>query len=418
MLTECHIARRRLATPTMGRLIERFVEAQLGSHSDRMRADYETKMQFLTSLGGRRLSEFRASTFRRRLARYLTMHGHPHSPAEFEEDLMESGLLEPDVTRGVVRWTRPIFREFFWVRNLVRENKHRVLSQELLGRGAQSVAAIIGSQMGNAQQVLGVVLDELSKMPWMQNEKLTQAAAGRPPYSDVLPDDAAEDALLQMIEVEASGGTPPARATEPQAPESSRQPSELAQKGRDEAFTVFAERQVAERHHLVGAISALLLNARALPVDYKTRAVVCVLRSNSCMVRNLVEAFRVAREPKPLPAVLGPLVRYFGLVLGEMMLGDAFLAEIFRQVAKATVAFEERLALQDLLVSCDSASPSTYADILRTEKHPDAVVSVYLRLVEMYFYRFHKAEQKVELRAAMKEVRKLAKGFALPPVPA
>ena len=47
ILAECKIAHRRLATPTMGRLVERFVEEQIGSYSENSKTDFETKRQIL-----------------------------------------------------------------------------------------------------------------------------------------------------------------------------------------------------------------------------------------------------------------------------------------------------------------------------------------------------------------------------------
>jgi hypothetical protein len=414
MLGECQIARQSLATPTMGRLLERFVEAQLGSHSDRMRADFETKLQFLTALGGARGRQYSVAQFRQRLSRFMTAHGHAHNPQEFAADLEDSGLLEVDKERDVVGWTHPVFSEFFWIRNLVRERKLEPLCRVLLKRQAQAAAAIAGSLLGNAHELLDALLDELSKASWMQPARRAEGRAAPAEGSLELPDDASEDRLLERIEDEAS--RPAAKPREALAV-GQHELSPSTTSSTDRAFAAFAERYLQEKHYLAENAGAILLNSRALPVEHKIRAVVCVLKSNRRMVRNVFELLGHSLGRRANRLELRIFAEYLALVQAEAMLGDAFLAKVFRDLAAGKGRTEDALTLQDLLVACDGESPVSYVRALKMDGRPEAVASVYFRLVELYFYRFHKPEQKEALRVAMKEVRKLAKGLELPPVP-
>ena len=149
ILAECKIAHRRLATPTMGRLVERFVEEQIGSYSENSKTDFETKRQFLTDLAGHKASEFGFLQFEKLIAKFIAEGGHPHTKDDFRSDLLDSGVVSYDEANKKYLWTHNVFKEFFWVRNLVREKKYGPIAKKLTTRASASTAAVAGSQMGN-----------------------------------------------------------------------------------------------------------------------------------------------------------------------------------------------------------------------------------------------------------------------------
>jgi hypothetical protein len=418
MLAECKLARRHLATPTMGRLIERFVDGQLGSHADSLRVDFETKLQFLTNLGGSNLSSFTMNGFRKRLTKYIAAHGHPHDLREFEQDLLESGLLEKDEDKNLVKWTRTIFQDYFWVRNLVREKKFYAISKRLRCRDTMSVGAIAGSQMGNAHPVLIDLLKDICNESWMKKPKRGTGSLVTTLTGDFLPDDAEEDALLSKME-EDEAKQNDFDENLPSKRKTSQENDPILSTGEttETILSHYTKTMLEEKHYLAQNISSLLINSRSLSRDDKENAVICVLRSNIQMVKHLSAAFLKLGQNKISPLMAATLSRFFGLAVNDTMIGDPFLTDVFRGLKKRlNISFDEQLILTDLLVACGVLPPSSYVDILRNHTDATDVVVVYMRLVNTYFFRFHKEGEKVQLRAAMKAVRKFAKGFSLPPV--
>ena len=417
MLQECQVAKRRLATPTMGRLIERFVEGQIGSHSEHMRADFETKAAFLTALGGTRQAVFTCIAFRKRLARFLATHGHAHDIVDFEQDLLDSGLLDRDAVATTVRWTHPVFLEFFWVRNLVREKRYDILGRYLLKSGTSRVAAIIGSQMGNVHPVLAPLLTELSQKSWMNGAAQRKRASSTEDIKGLLPGDSEEDALLKHIEDTASGA---------KSEVSSKKPPESLPAKHDKAFgtpdsvsqklSIYAERVVEEKHYLAINIGALLVNSRGLTREDKEQAIRCVVRSTMRMGKHFSDVLDSVSTHQISPLMVEVFATYWCLVIVDSLIGDAFLTEVFRGIARNAESNFEKLLLTDILVACGSADPSSYVELLKCDARVSDAVAVYLRLVSTYYFRFHKSEDKAVLREALKSVRKLAKGFSLPPI--
>lgn len=411
MLEECSVSGRRLATPTMGRLIERFVLGQLGSHSDTRRVDYETKDQFLTQLGGKHADAFTLPQFRRRLARFIAVHGHAHTTEDFEQDLVESGLLEIEPVEGVLRWSHPLFRDFFWVRNLVRERKHGILARILQTREAPAIAAITGSQLGNAHEVLVRLLKVLLQQEWADGSKSQARLMKSAGERVALPTDADEEELLSKIEVEADVTQEERRSLV----KSSTSEQELVTG--DETFrkelSIFAARYVQEKHSLILNLSSLLLNARALTREDKLAGVLCVVRSNVRVSRYFSEILQSLKGKHVSEFQAGLLSRFFGLTINDGMIGDGFLARVFKELYKKARTADEKLFVIDVLVASGAVSPSNYLDVLKENKDLADTVAVYMRLVSLYYYRHHKGAERSELKEAMKEVRRQAKGVRL-----
>jgi hypothetical protein len=135
------------------------------------------------------------------------------------------------------------------------------------------------------------------------------------------------------------------------------------------------------------------------------------------MVKYLSEVFLKLGKGKISTLVAESLSRLFGLTINDMMIGDPFLTDIFRGLERrSNISLDERLMLTDLLVACGIFYPRSYVELLKQQSDLTDVVVVYMRLVNTYYFRFHNEHEKIQLRAAMKAVRKFAKGFSLPPV--
>ena len=146
MLQECQHGGSKFSTPTMGRLIERFVELQLGSHSEaHFVVDFETKRDFLSHLAGKVNSPVSLAEFRRGLAKFIEASKHPQVCDDFIQDFRQSGIF---VFSGAeVKWAHPAFKQYFWVRNLVNNEKHKVIAKALCQRSNPTLAALAGSQI-------------------------------------------------------------------------------------------------------------------------------------------------------------------------------------------------------------------------------------------------------------------------------
>lgn len=414
MLEECRVSKRRLATPTMGRLIERFVLSQLGSHSDTTRVDYETKDQFLTQLGGKHAAGISVQDFRRRLSRFIGVHGHAHSREDFEQDILDSGLLQMESDESEFRWGHPIFREFFWVRNLVRERKHGVIAQLLQTRQDPAIAAIAGSQLANAHEVFVRLLKALPHDEWAEGSRRLPRPIGSQEHAVAMPSDTDEEELLSKIEVESDTPEEEKRSVAKRSAED----REIVE-GDDtvrKKMSMFAARYVEDKHSLIVNLSAFLLNARSLTREDKVAGVLCVVRSNVRMSKHFSEVVRSFNEKHTGEFHADLLARFLGLTINDKMIGDAFLTQVFKDLFKKTQTLDERLFVIDLLVASGAVPPSDYVPVLREMNDSADTVAVYMRLVSHYYYRHHKGSEKSELKNAMKEVRRQAKGIRLAPV--
>ncbi|RJR31501.1 MAG: hypothetical protein C4576_31775 [Desulfobacteraceae bacterium] len=410
MLRECAFSKKKFATPTMGRLIERFIEDQLGSHTDTALVDFETKRQFLTDLGGKNYAIFEYGHLRKYGSKFLASKGHPHTLDDFIFDLCASGLIKFDGQGESYSWTHRIFQEFFWVRNLVRENRLGPILKRLSENAAPSVAAITGSQIGNPHTLVKDLLQRLEPQSWMKESKQVGSEMIQSTEGDIcLPTDSAEEEILAKIESDALNNKEdsplvPAEESEGRSDDTIRSASSVVSK-------------IAEEKHFVSInLSALLVNSRDLSIDDKAKVVTSILRSNGRMSTLFDEILVDLAGGKLKPLVRRFLCIYWHFVMNDLMLGDGFLVEVFRSLSRGCRDHFERLALTDLLVACCDDEPEKYIDSLVEINRLDAAVAVYTRIVSFYYFRFHRSEDKTKLKNTLREIRKLAPGYSLPKV--
>ncbi|MEA3212911.1 MAG: hypothetical protein QOE70_5968 [Chthoniobacter sp.] len=199
LLQECQLTPTKFSTPTMGRLIERFIELQLGSHSDSAHSvDFESKREFLTRLAGKPELSLTVGCVKRLLQKHIASRSLPHDPETFYLDLMNSGVFSQDELAGTIAWSHPVIKQFFWVRSLVSRDKLAPITRILTGRQNATLAAIAGSQMKNAIKLMEPLIDSVAKLQLPSREELVNAVREVAP--EALPSKVEEDAMLDRIE--------------------------------------------------------------------------------------------------------------------------------------------------------------------------------------------------------------------------
>jgi hypothetical protein len=412
MLRECALGQGRLATPTMGRLIERFVEDQTGSHLDTTRVDYETKMQFLTDIGGRNAQRFKADSFERRVMSFLAKHGHPHSKEDFLLDILEGGIIDVDPKNEFYAWGHRIFREYFWIKNLVREKRLDPIQERLLCAPAVGMAAITGSQLANAHVLIESLMNVLKQQDWMNGKESLLPAVGTEDTQFLLPNDEVEGQMLADVEERALGQGNLDAAIRPQN-EAQVEEDEEEQRNR---WSTTAARITEEKHFVIASLAALLVNSRNLTLEDKKEAATSIIRSNQRMAFHIEHFLRSQASKKPNELILQFLGLFWQFAMNDVMLGDTFLIEPLKRIVSSKTLTSIHLPALDLLICCCAEEPTAYLNYLRLERRPHEILAVYFRLVMTYYFRCHHKSERAHIREVLKDIRRLKAPVALPDV--
>ena len=199
LLQECQLTSTKFSTPTMGRLIERFIELQLGSHSDSAHSvDFESKREFLTRLAGKPEQTLTIAGTMRLLQKHIHARSLPHDAETFFTDLMDSGVFSIDRLADKIVWSHPVIKQFFWIRSLISRNRLEPITRILLKQTETTVAAIAGSQLKNAVQLIEPLIQSVAKLKLPSKEELVNAVREVSP--SLLPSKNEEDAILDRIE--------------------------------------------------------------------------------------------------------------------------------------------------------------------------------------------------------------------------
>ena len=87
------------------------------------------------------------------------------------------------------------------------------------------------------------------------------------------------------------------------------------------------------------------------------------------------------------------------------MVGDPFLLNVLRGMKKTAKTDEDRLQLLDLLLCCGDDVGDEIVATLKSIKSLDVTFAVYMRIVGIYYFRFHRDVDKNALRKLLKEIR-------------
>ena len=182
------------------------------------------------------------------------------------------------------------------------------------------------------------------------------------------------------------------------------------------AISTFVSKLISEKHYIAINLSALLVNSRHLARTEKRDITICVLRSNNRMALHLKELVENIAPKKFSNLALAYLSLYWQFVMNDFMIGDNFLIQIFRDIADKFSNEHDKLLASDLLVACCEEEPSILVNYVAKSKRVEEIVAIYIRLIMMYYFRCHRSLDKARIKTALKDLRKLAKGFNLPQI--
>jgi hypothetical protein len=435
MLNECQSGSGKFSTPTLGRLIERFIELQLGSHSDyEHQVDFETKREFLIKLAGNRNKKLTVEGVKRALGKFIERKSHPHALDVFFADLVNSGVFE--IKEETISWSHPVIAEYFWVRNLVGRQNLAPIVAMLKRQHNVTLAAIVGSQLRNADKLGNTLCDELANVSLPTPETIIDTIIGTT-YLKRWAEGEGEEELLSELEKEdtrrvaakdeakndvnartvasaiARSYVPPVfDSIEPKStPKMTPENRDKLKGHMEEIFQMLSE----GRFYLAANLSALLINARDTDTDLKMKAVTAVLRSTEKLGGVLLKITKMVIPDNKRVAFVADWTRlYFQLFHADRLLGDPFLTNIFRKLLKVARNNSETLALLDLLVACGDDDYLDVAARVRAINRIEITFALYMRMLALYYYRYHKERERRNIREFLRRLRLIHKDVPLP----
>jgi hypothetical protein len=416
MLEECQHSQGKFSTPTMGRLIGRFIELQLGSHSDTTYVvDFETKREFLTRLAGHAQVTFPIQEFEKLLGKFIDAKGHPHSITDFSNDLLHSGVFQR--TPDSVEWAHPVIKEFFWVKNLVSKRKLAPIQRRLEKNFDITLAALVGSQLEDARPLFENLLSRLKTVNLPTLDQLVKSPELVGSLSNLISDKD-EESLLADIESEAvfkhpadaNASASPSEA-EPRIFKLSPEQQHALRKRLEPLVKSIAESEL----HIAFNVAALLLNARDTSRTLKENAVDAVLSSGQRLARFTREIIAaLVDKPEKLEFLSSWLSIAILCGIVDEMLGDPHLVSIFRSRVKQSKDPTRTLALLNLLLCCGEDEHDRILAELRKANHLGITLALYWRVAMLYFFRFHRDVDRTALRKLLSGIRKMERHLELP----
>lgn len=417
LLQECQLSPTKFSTPTMGRLIERFIELQLGSHSEETSlVDFESKREFLTRVAGKPELTLQEEALRQMLGRHIHARSLPHEADVFFSDLLQGGIFTRDAVKLTVTWSHPVIKQFFWVKNLLAQNKTTLIQKTLVDRPAITLAAIVGSQLHNAGVLIDALAEELAKVKAPTQQDLVETLREMSP--DILPTEESEAEMLEEIEQLADDKEK--RAEKRKKVESVTRDYALTDADRarvEHKMGPILESILESKLHIGQNLASLVVNARDTKTPQKERAVKEILLSNARagqVLHDLMLLLFAGR--KQVQRVASWLRIYMTLNHTDAVLGDPFLLTVFKDLLKEKLDDESRVMLIDLILGCGAGDHDLAVGVLRKINRPEITYAIYYRVAALYFFRFHREAEKKSLRRLLAEIRKIHSFARLPPV--
>lgn len=442
MLSECQSSPQKFSTPTMGRLIERFVEMQLGSHSDfAMLVDFETKREFLTKLGGHPKLDIGSDAFNREIAKFIESRSHPHNVADFSADLLRSGVFIS--VDGKIKWSHPVFHQYFWVKNLLARTRITPIVQKLKSNWNTTLAALVGSQMKDATPIIDALVAELDKVKMPARDCVLKSVTTL--NTIAFPTEEEENKWLSDLEADSNAAEPtgerhpvavlaessfvsgdmtgaePLDDSKKHKPEDNGTPEievddETKRVVRNKLETLIGK-LCESKMHIGFNLAALLVNSRDTKTAKKQVTVEKILLFNQYFGDWLEELLAVViPQNKHGSFKIGWLKLYFEMSLADRMIGDPFLISVFKKLLNSSKTDSDRLMLLDLMLCCGEDDYELALKRLRSIKRGDLIFAFYLRVAVLYFFRFHRSEEKFKIRQLLRNIRKSEKDIDLPQV--
>lgn len=412
MLAECQQSSGRFSTPTMGRVIERFIFLQLGSHTEYgFQVDFETKRDFLTRLAGHTRNIFSIHDFERLLGKHINSRGHPHSITDFSNDLLTSGVFRRN--EDSVEWSHPVIKEFFWVKNLVSKRRLKPIVERLQSGFETTLAALVGSQLEDGAEVLSQLLPKLEKKRLPSVNEIVEHQDFAGPLSKMISDQDEEE-LLVSIETEKFFSGVKAIGENKETIQSTSEKDKKSSKLTPDERLAFKKKlepimkRVAECElNLAFNASAILLNARDTDRETKEKTVDAVI-SICEEFGQLVHEFMLVLETTKKAEFLAMWLNVVMLCsIADEMLGDPHLVAIFRQRLKYSKSQPTTIALLDLLLCCGEEEHALILAELEKAKHLGVIFAFYWRVAMLYFFRHHRDKDRGNLRKLLSDIRRM-----------
>ena len=422
MLEECQHSVGKFSTPTMGRLIGRFIELQLGSHSDTTYAvDFETKREFLTRLAGHNQFSFPIHEFEKLLGKFIETKGHPHSITDFSNDLLRSGVFQR--IGDSVEWAHPVIKEFFWVKNLVSKKKLGPIERRLAASLDPTLAALTGSQLEDAGDLLRTLLPLVAKINLPTFAQVIASPEFTAPLSGLISE-TDEEALLMSLEngkIFTPGANPFKLLSPREAANASSSPTKTVpltpeqQQALKKRLEPVIKRVAESELHIAFNIAAVLINARDTGRQHKEQAVQAVLSASQMLAQFMDDLIAAAMGDSKILGFFSTWLKVIMLCsIADEMLGDPHLVSIFRSVLRQDKDQTRTLALLDLLLCCGEDEHTRIMAELEKADHLGVTLAFYWRVAMLYFFRFHRDTDRAALRKLLSSIRKMERHVALP----
>jgi hypothetical protein len=179
------------------------------------------------------------------------------------------------------------------------------------------------------------------------------------------------------------------------------------------------KRFAEERFHVAFNLAALTINARDTRNDRKQAAVNGVLVSNQrfrefCF--NILQIIQSEHEKEIGTFMMEWFSFAFMLSISDDMIGDPFLVNVFRRLLTKSKDTEHILMLLDLLLGCGEEDYERVLQKLKDIDRVEVTFALYVRVVSLYYFRYHREKDRKALRQLLKQMRMLHKGLPLPRV--
>jgi hypothetical protein len=162
-------------------------------------------------------------------------------------------------------------------------------------------------------------------------------------------------------------------------------------------------------------LASVLMNARKAKYEWKQKGLKAVLHKSREFGHLLNRFFSlVMPERKNLEFQSGWLSLFSTLHIADRMVGDPFLLNILRGMYKAAKSSEERIQILDLLLCCGDDVSDEFIKVIKQTKRLDVTFSIYVRIVGLYYFRYHRDLDRTTLRRLLKDIRVADKSHSLP----
>ena len=296
------------------------------------------------------------------------------------------------------------------------KGKLRPIEKILRERPDFALAAIVGSQLSNAGDLIKTLAGDLAQLKMPSRQDLINTVREMSP--DILPTAESEAQMLEDIEkVATDEKVRSERRKKVASVTSQHQLTDGDRKRLEKRIGPLMQEVIQSKLHIGQNLSAVVINARDTKSAEKELAVRQILISNGRMGRLFQEMLLLMYEGRARVLQMASWLRlYFTLFHTDTLLGDPFLLPVFRHLLKQRLDDESYVMLLDLVLGCSSEDTDPIVAALEQINQPVITNAIYFRVVSLYFFRFHREKERKTLRRLLTDLRKIHPFAALPSV--